>query len=152
MVNKHIENVIRKAAHKGIEPLRRRYTGTANSAISSSHNSTTTANHTVRYRNGATSQQSVDETRRSTQHIQKVSDSHHQSRFTKNSTLNQTCVTSKTSRNQISTHNTTTLKDHKTLNTAISDNQNSINQKSTHRISNTHTLNTTSVNNEYQNL
>ena len=58
MMNKSLENVIRKAAYKGIEPLRRRYTA----MNSNSSNTTANPNHTVRYRNnGAVTQSSIDE-------------------------------------------------------------------------------------------
>ena len=55
-MNKSLENVIKKAAFKGIEPLRRRYTASTNMGSSSGN-----SNHTVRYRNGVASQSSVDE-------------------------------------------------------------------------------------------
>ena len=55
-MNKSLENVIRKAAYKGIEPLRRRYTAMNNHGAANVQ-----ANQAIRYRNGATTQQSVDE-------------------------------------------------------------------------------------------
>lgn len=40
-LNKSMENAIRKAAYKGIEPLRRRYTGGAGTSSSLTHSSYT---------------------------------------------------------------------------------------------------------------